>query len=477
MMQSLHSDNKNPFSAIGHFFKKIGCKIWTSIKNKALSIADFFLNLWLRFRASSYQVKLSMLFMGLGQLCYKQIIKGILYVLVEAAMIYFLIAFGFDFIKGFFTLCVNVADPILDIKGDNSRDMLLMGVFTFMIIAIYLYIYISNIKDCYKTFMLKNEGKEIPKFFTALRQYTDRDFYKVVLFVPVVLVLVVNVTPIIFMCLVSFTNYTSDTETTFQWARLAAFEKLFSAQGMGSTLWKVFLWNIVWAFGSTLINYFLGLSLALLINKKCVKWKALWRGFPILAYAIPGFITILTFRYMFTVGGPINAILQDFFHLEKPIDFLGMKGTWSTRLIGLGINAWLNIPTTMLLATGVLSNMNQSCYEAARIDGASSRKQFKDLTLPFVVFATTPTLISQFIGNFNNFGIFYYLRGNVKSAGYANSASDTDLLINWLYKLSIDQKIYYIGGAVSLIIFLITATFSLIVYVRSSAYKKEDTYR
>lgn len=419
-----------------------------------------------------------MIFMGLGQFFYKQFVKGLLYFLVEAAMIYFMIAWGYKMVKGFFTLCVNLPDPIMgDLgKGDNSRDMLIMGVFTFMIIGIFIVLYISNIKDCYKTFMLKNEGKPIPNFIEGLKKFSDRDFYKMVLFIPVVLVLVINVTPIIFMSLVAFTNYTSAVETTFHWNGIVAFQKLFGAQNIGSTLWKVLLWNVVWAFVSTIINYFLGLGLALLINKKCVKWKAVWRGFPILAYAIPGFITILAFRYMFTVGGPINAILHDWFHLEKPIDFLGIYGKWTTRIIGLGINAWLSIPTTMLLATGVLSNMNQSCYEAARIDGASNQKQFRDLTLPFVVFATTPTLISQFIGNFNNFGIFYYLRKGIETDGYF-CASDTDLLINWLYKLSIDQKYYYIGGAVSLIIFLITATFSLIVYVRSAAYKKEDTYR
>ena len=379
-------------------------------------------------------------------------------------------------IKGFFTLCVVEPDPIMGVAGDSSVVMLLMGVFAFMILGIYLVLYVSNIKDCYKTFMLKNEGKEIPSFIQGFKEFTDRDFYKIVLFVPIVLVLIFNVTPILFMSLVSFTNYTSKVEATFKWNGLYAFQKLFSAHEIASTLGRILIWNVAWAIISTALNYFLGLGLALLINKKCVKWKALWRGFPILAYAIPGFITILAFRYMFTVGGPVNAILRDFFGLEKPIDFLGLNGKWATRLIGLGINAWLNIPTTMLLATGILSNMNASVYEAARIDGASSKKQFFDLTLPFVVFATTPTLISQFIGNFNNFGIFFYLRKGLLIDGYYY-ASDTDLLINWLYNLSISQEIYYIGGAVSLIIFAITATFSLIVYVRSAAYKKEDTYR
>lgn len=465
MMQSSHCDRKPPFKAICGWFL-----------NKLTTIADFFQNLKLKFQASSYQVKLSILFMGLGQLFYKQFIKGLLYLLVEVAMILFLAIKGASMVKDLFTLCVNEPDPIMKIAGDNSVVMLLMGVFAFMIIGIYLVLYISNIKDCYKTFMLKNEGKEIPSFIEEAKTFLDKGFYKIVLFLPVCFVLIFNVTPIIFMSLVSFTNYTGQTAATFGWNGFYSFQKIFSAQEVATTFWRVLLWNIVWAIGSTLVNYFLGLGLALLINKKCVKWKALWRAFPILAYAIPGFITILAFRYMFSADGPINAILVDFFGYKQPIDFLGMYGKWYTRFIGLGINAWLNIPTTMLLATGILSNMNTSCYEAARIDGASSRKQFMDLTLPFVVFATTPTLISQFIGNFNNFGIFYYLRKGLLTEGYYYS-SDTDLLINWLYSLSINQQIYYIGGAVSLIIFAITATFSLSVYVRSAAYKKEDTYR
>lgn len=93
-----------------------------------------------------------------------------------------------------------------------------------------------------------------------------------------------------------------------------------------------------------------------------------------------------------------------------------------------------------------------------------------------MVFATTPVLISQFIGNFNNFGIFYFLRGGLYSEGYF-LASDTDLLINWLYNMSIDNNYYSIGAAISLIIFIITSVISLAVYVMSPSYKQEETYR
>ena len=130
----------------------------------------------------------------------------------------------------------------------------------------------------------------------------------------------------------------------------------------------------------------------------------------------------------------------------------------------------------MLLATGILTNLSPDLFEAARVDGAPPIKQFTKITLPYVLFATTPVLISQFIGNFNNFGIFYFLRGSIYSDGYF-LASDTDLLINWLYRLSIDNNYYSIGAAISLIIFIITSVISLTVYVLSPSYRQEETFR
>ena len=143
-------------------------------------------------------------------------------------------------------------------------------------------------------------------------------------------------------------------------------------------------------------------DLALLYNKKCVKGKTIWRAFPILAYAIPGFITLLAFKFMFSNGGPINNMIVN--GGGSIIDFLGINSKWMARGIGFFVNAWLTIPSVMLLASGILSNIKKDMYEAAEIDGASSWHQFKTLTLPFVIFSTTPVLISQFIGNFSLLG-------------------------------------------------------------------------
>ena len=177
---------------------------------------------------------------------------------------------------------------------------------------------------------------------------------------------------------------------------------------------------------------------------------------------------------MFSYGGPINYYIQQ--AGGEAVGFLGLDAKWSARFIGLAVNAWISIPSTMLLATGILSNVNTDLYEAARVDGASAWKQFIKITLPYALFATTPVLISQFIGNFNNFGIFYFLRGGLYVDGYF-LASDTDLLINWLYNMSIDNNYYSIGAAISLVIFIITSVISLTVYVLSPSYKQEETFR
>ena len=197
-----------------------------------------------------------------------------------------------------------------------------------------------------------------------------------------------------------------------------------------------------------------------------------------LAYAIPGFISMVGFKFMFSQSGPINYYLDEAGLMR--IFFLtnDASAKWWARGIGLFVNAWITTPSIMLMTTGILSNINTDLYEAAALDGASGFAQFRKITLPFVIFSTTPVLISQFVGNFNNFGIFFFLRDGVIS-NYADYflASDTDLLINWLYKLSVDNNYYSIGAAISLIIFVITAVLSLAVYVRSAAYKQEDTYQ
>ncbi|MEG3329566.1 sugar ABC transporter permease [Streptococcus suis] len=422
-------------------------------------------------RKASVEAKTSLFCMGFGQFLLGQKFKGILFFGIELFFLSYLFFRGFRDIIGFFTLGTQKTDTWFGIEGDNSIIMLLMGILGFIIFSLAIYLYVINIKDALYVDQLIREGKKIPSFREEIKISIDRNFPAFVLFFPVLGIMVFSVLPIIFMILIAFTNYGGKIvpPELVSWIGLKNFVKIVSLTQFAPTFFKILSWNILWAVLSTGLNYFGGLSLALLFSNKRVKWEVVWRAFPILAYAIPGFISLLAFKFMFSYGGPINQLLQN--QGFQAIGFLDVDAKWSARVIGLMVNAWIGVPSIMLLATGLLSNRDASLYEAAEIDGASKWAQFTKITFPYILTATTPVLIGQFVGNFNNFGIFYFLRGGLYLDDYF-LASDTDLLINWLYNLSIDNNYYSIGATISLIIFLLTSVISLSVYVRTSSYKE-----
>ncbi len=430
-------------------------------------------------RWTPWQVRLSMVIMGLGQLCYGQIVKGIFYLTCFAGLLAYFVTRGASDLIGFFTLGTNEENLWLGIPGDNSLTMLILGLFAIFILIFTVILYVTNVKDAVYTAKRKEEGKPAPKFRQTLETAADSRFYTTSLVLPVVGVTIFSILPIVFMICIAFTDLGGDVvyPKLASWS-LSPWKKILSLGKIGSTFGKILTWNILWAILSTVLNFVVGLGMALLLNKRNVKGSKFWRAFPILAYAIPGFISMLGFKYMFSQSGPINYYLSQAGQMR--IFFLtnDASAKWWARGIGLFVNAWITTPSIMLMTTGILSNINTDLYEAASLDGASPFQQFRKITLPFVIFSTTPVLIGQFVGNFNNFGIFFFLRDGVIS-NYADYflASDTDLLINWLYKLSVDNNYYSIGAAISLIIFLITAALSLSVYVRSAAYKQEDTYQ
>lgn len=440
-----------------------------NLKYKWKSISEF-----LQF--SSPQVKLSMILMGAGHIGYGAVKKGLVYLFIELAMVIYLIRRGVKDLVGFFTLGTVQSDAWTGVEGDNSIIMLLMGIFAWIVVIAFLWVYVQNLRGAYAMQIRKEKGIPNPTLKQELDTLLDRKFYVLVLILPVIGVCVFNILPIIFMILIAFTNYGGEIvpPQLVDWVGLDNFRKLLVLHKFAPTLGKILSWNLVWAVLSTALNYFAGLGLALLLNKECVKGKAFWRAFPVLAYAIPGFITLLAFKFMFSYGGPINQLIVA--NGGTAIGFLDLDAKWSARIIGLLVNCWISVPSIMLLATGHLSNRDRTLYEAARLDGAGRWQQFWKLTMPYMIFATTPVLLGQFIGNFNNFGIFYFLRGGLYMDGYF-LASDTDLLINWLYNLSIDNNYYCIGAAISLIIFLITSVISLIVYVKSPSYREEDTFQ
>ena len=145
------------------------------------------------------------------------------------------------------------------------------------------------------------------------------------------------------------------------------------------------------------------------------------------------------------------------------------------------INMWMGIPYFMLLISGLLLNIPKDYYEAAEIDGAGKVKSFTKITFPFILFATTPLLITKFVDNINNFNVIWLLtNGGPMGQGTGGVAGGTDIFITWLYKLTMyDLNVaqYDIGAAIGIIMFIISSVLSLVIFRNTGAYKKESEFR
>ena len=134
----------------------------------------------------------------------------------------------------------------------------------------------------------------------------------------------------------------------------------------------------------------------------------------------------------------------------------------------------------MLLMSGLLLNIPKDQYEAADIEGATGWQKFTSITFPEIFFMTTPVLITSFVNNINNFNVIWFLTGGGTVSTISGTAGNTDILITWLYKLTFQAGAspdYNLAAVVGIIMFVISATCSLVIFQRSKAYRAEEEYR
>ena len=218
--------------------------------------------------------------------------------------------------------------------------------------------------------------------------------------------------------------------------------------------------------------------MAIIIDRPTTRCKVLGRTILSLTTAVPQFVSLLIVRSMFKEQGAVNVALQNLGILSKEagevLPFL-TDATWA-RVLLIVVNLWVGIPYTVMQVTGILKNIPAEQYEAARIDGASVVKQFIHITLPYMIFVMTPYIITQFTGNINNFNIIYLLTGGGPTY-VGDSAGQTDLLVTWLYKLSVDRQEYNLGAVIGIFTFVVLSIVALVTYRNSGSYKNEEGFK
>lgn len=448
---------------------------------------NFFKHFW---QKSSIGTKLSFLIMGSGNFYHKRFGKGLIFLSLQVLFILLMVfspkvndtPIGAKALENLITLGTFAGDSESGLLADNSMLMLLFGVLTLGIIFGFIYLYISNIKSGYKSDLLKLKNKYIPKFKDDLHALIDERFHVTLLTPAIIGIVTFTVLPTIFMILIAFTNFDSSIsvpQNLFTWAGFQNFGSLFKSKTeLSSRFLPVVSWTLIWAFFATFTCYIGGILLAILINGKTIKLKRLWRTIFMMTIAIPQFISLLAVKQLLSASGPINEVLKSLGIISSNLELFGSSSSnvHVARTMVILINIWVGIPYTMLMTSGILLNIPSDLYEAGIVDGANRKQMFFKITLPYVLFVTTPYLITSFIGNITSFNIIFLLTGGGPSVpGY--QAGGTDLLVTWLYKLTIDNGDYNIGAVVSILTFILTATGTLITYRRSKAFKEEEAFQ
>jgi ABC-type sugar transport system permease subunit len=242
---------------------------------------------------------------------------------------------------------------------------------------------------------------------------------------------------------------------------LANFARFINDPGLRGPLIDIFIWTVVFAAGSVLSTFALGLLMALILNSPDVIGRKVIQSLLIIPYAIPAVISIMVWRALLNDNfGLINRTLIDMGILTRATVIPWLTDASWAKISILLVNLWLGYPYMMLISSGALQAIPSDVYEAAAVDGATPWQTFRQITLPLLLVTVGPLLIASFTFNFNNFLLIDALtQGNPPIPGSPVQAGYTDILISYTYRLAFGNRgaDYGYASAITLVIFALVA--------------------
>ena len=399
------------FSKIPGTLKKLVLKIWSLFLGLGGFLTSQVKDIGYTFTKGNWAVKLSFIVFGLGNLYYGQILRGVLFLVFEIVFLVYMFlpqGGGLYWLNkcNFFQVGENIGSvpPVkgqqtiiyqgqefkqeYTIFGDDSVRVLFYALLTIIFVAAFIYTWRLQVKQCRICMDITAQGKKVKSGKQDLQSLLDDQFHKTLLSLPLIGILLFTVLPIIYMIIIAFTNY-GDYKGLFydgyarliKWVGFEHFESFFnSTSDLGAAFGDILIWTLTWAFFATFTNYFLGMMVALLINKKGIKVKKFWRTVLVMTIAIPQFVSLLYVRNLFNQGGYIGNFLIINNLLPEALTSANLWSLWShpvtAKILLIIINIWVGIPYVMLMATGILMNIPADLYESSRVDGANSVQQF-----------------------------------------------------------------------------------------------------
>ena len=283
---------------------------------------------------------------------------------------------------------------------------------------------------------------------------------------------VLSIVPILYTVYIAFTNFNAAHFLSYQFVGWHNFRELLTPGNPVSSLFiPTLIWTVTFALVTTILNYVVGLFLAVMLNNRNMKESAIYRSILIIPWAVPGLISVLAWQGLLNDNyGQINALLHSFGipavpWLTSPI--------WAKVAIFV-VNLWVGFPYMMTVSLGALQAVPGELYEAASIDGASWRQQFRFVTMPAIWKISLPLLIPSFAFNFNNFNAVYLLTSGGPARSDNPFVGHTDILASAAYKMTLSFNRYDLSATISIILFIIVGLLSWLQMRYTGAFKEDD---
>lgn len=418
--------------------------------------------------AAAAEAACSALVFGLGLMLQKRYLMGVLYFLVEILAVLFFVFWGKEALSGLISLGQT---PM----ADHSLILMVYGILAAIICIGFVIFWIANIRTTYRNGLkIRNGLYRSESFIERVRMWSHEHVHMLFLIPGIIAIAAVVLLPLIFSICLAFTDYDASHQPPahiLNWVGLKNYRDLLVLGQYAKTFFGILGWTIVWSVCSSVIPYFLGIVIAVLLNNPRLKGRKIFKFIYILPWAIPGYITLLVLQSMFDTGyGFINQLLG-LFGIEN-IRWLTSVGP--ARCALLLVSVWTGFSYPMMLSENIIKNIPRDVFEAAKLDGASDLRTFWRITFPLLMNSISPIFIMSLAGAFNNFNTIYLITGGGPLNLDYQSAGSTDILITWLFKLTVTNNKYNYGAAISTILFILIAVFSIFNLRKTRAFREED---
>ena len=377
---------------------------------------------------------------GFGQFYHRQWLKGLIFLVLLSSFMGVFYDFLREGLWGLYTLGEEV-------PRDNSIFLLAEGIISVLIVAFGATVYYLSLRDAWVNGKKRDDGQQLNSVRKQYQMLLSDGFPYLMITPGFILLVFVVIFPILFGFAIAFTNYNlyhTPPAKLVDWVGLKNFVNIFTLSIWRSTFFDVLQWTVVWTLLATTLQCTVGVLLAILVNQKDLRFKPLIRTIFILPWAVPGFVTILVFAGMFNDSfGVINNAILSFFGISPKA---WMTDPFWTKTALIMMQTWLGFSTTTKLRT---------------------------ITLPLVLYSIAPIIITQYTFNFNNFNIIY-LFNNGGPAVAGSNAGGTDILVSWIYKLTMSSSQYAIAATITILLSIFVVGLALWQFRATKSFKNDD---